>query len=326
MRRREATVALGALALASPEPRAQPVRKVYRVGFLGLSSPTDYAAAVTTLRQGLREHDYEEGRNLVIDFRWAEGHEERLAPLAAELVALRPDVLVSHASGIAAARAATSTIPIVMGVSGDPVRMGYVKSLSRPGGNTTGVASYVGDLASKRLEVLREIAPGVSKVAVLSRLGVAGGRRGLQELEVDSRRLGVTVRVFEVLAEPAALEGAFAAILRDRAEALIVEPDSLLGRHNARIAAFAATNRLPTMGGVPDFVVAGGLASYGEDFLEGWRVASRHVHRILQGARPGDLPVEQPNKIRLVINLKTAQALGLAIPASLLSRSDEVVR
>lgn len=327
MQRRQATVACMALALSSPAARAQqPARKAYRVGFLGLSSATDYAAAVNAFREGLRAHGYEEGKNLQIEFRWAEGREERLAALAEELVRLRPDVLATHASGIGAARAATSTIPIVMGVSADPVRLGHVKSLSRPGGNITGVASYVGDLASKRLEVLREVAPGIRSVALLSRQDAAGARRGLQEIEANSRRLGIRVRVFEIVAEPNALEAAFASILRDRPDALIVEPDSLMGRHSARIAAFAATNRLPAMGGIRDFVVAGGLISYGEDFFEGWRVAARHVHKILQGARPGDLPVEQPAKFELAINLRTAQALGLAVPASLLARADEVVR
>jgi putative ABC transport system substrate-binding protein len=326
MQRRHATFALSALVVAAPAARVQPAPKVYRIGFLGLSSATDYAAAVTAFREGLRGHGYEEGRNLLIEYRWADGREERLASLAAELVRLRPDVLVTHASGVDAARTATSTIPIIIGVGADPVRLGHVKSLSRPGGNITGVASLVGDLASKRLEVLREMAPGIRTVALISRQNAAGPRRGLQELEVNSRRLGIRLRVFEILAEPAALDTAFASIVKDRPDALIVEPDSLMGRHNARIAAFAATNRLPAMGGIRGFVVAGGLVSYGEDFLEGWRVAARHVHRILQGAKPGDLPVEQPNKFELAINLRTAQALGLAVPASLLSRADEIIR
>ena len=326
MKRRDATAALVALGLASPAVEAQPARKVYRIGFLGLSSETHYAAAVKAFRDGLREHGYEEGKNLLIEFRWAEGNEERLPALAAELVRLKPDVLVSHASGISACRGATSTIPIVMGVGADPVRLGHVASLSRPGGNTTGVASHVGDLASKRLEILREIAPRIANVAVLVRKYAVGALRGLQELPVTGRRLGLRLRIFEVVPELAALEVTFTDILRHRADGLIVEPDSLLGRHSGAIAAFAATNRIPTMGGIPDFVIAGGLVSYGEDFLQGWRVAARHVHRILEGARPGDLPVEQPNEFKLAINLNTATALGLAIPASLLARANVVIR
>lgn len=326
MQRRLATVVLVALAGAPCAAAAQPARKVYRIGFLGLSSPTHYAAAVKAFDEGLRAHGYVEGRNLRTEYRWAEGNEDRLAALAAELVRLRPDVLVTHASGIGACRGATSTIPIVMGVSADPVRLGHVKSLSRPGGNTTGVASHVGDLVSKRLELLREVAPHVRSVAVLSRQDAAGARRGLQEVEVTASRLGIRVRTFEVVAEPAALEAAFDAILKDRPDALIVEPDSLMGRHSARIAEFAATHRLPAMGGIRDFVVDGGLISYGEDFFEGWRVAARHVDKILRGAKPGDLPVEQPNKFELAINLKTARALGVSVPASLLSRANEVVR
>ena len=326
MKRREATVALVALGVASSAAKAQPAGKVYRIGFLGLSSPTHYAPALVAFREGLRQHGYEEGRNILIEYRWAEGNEERLPTYAAELVRLKPDVLVAHASGIGALRASTSTIPIVMGVSADPIRLGHVKSLSRPGGNTTGVASHVGDLASKRLQMLREIAPHVRSVAVISRQYAIGALQGLQEMQVNAQALGVRVRVFEVVAEAAALEVAFADILRFRPDAIILEPDSLLGRHSARIAAFAATNRLPAIGGIRAFVVDGGLISYGEDFYDGWRVAARHVHRILQGARPGDLPVEQPDKFELAINLKTAQALGITVPASLLSRANEVVR
>lgn len=326
MKRREATVALAALGVASSAVEAQPAGKVYRIGFLGLSSPTDYAAAVKAFKEGLRQHGYEEGRNLLIEFRWAEGNEARLPSFAAELVRLKPDVLVAHASGIGALRGATSTIPIVMGVSADPIRLGHVKSLSRPGGNTTGVASHVGDLASKRLQMLREIAPHVGSVAILSRQYAIGALRGLQEVQVTAQRQGIRVRVFEVVAEPAALEVAFADILRFRADAIIVEPDSLMGRHNAAITAFAAANRLPAMGGIPDFVADGGLISYGEDFFDSWRVAARHVHKILQGAKPGDLPVEQPDKFKLAINLKTANGLGITVPASLLSRADVVVR
>lgn len=326
MNRREATTALVALGAMPFVAEAQPTGKLPRIGFLGLSSASDYAAALKAFLQGLRELGYEEGRNVVIEYRWAEGREERLPSLAAELVRLNPDVLVSHATGIRAAREATSTIPIVMGVSADPVELGHVKSLAKPGGNTTGVASQIVDLASKRLELLREVAPKLKVVAVLSRLDSFGTRKGLAETEIAARKLGVRVRSFEVVAEPAALESAFTAILRERPDALLVQPDSLIGRHHVRIATFATRNRLPAMGGWRDFVVDGGLISYGGDFLEGWRVAARYVDRILKGAKPADLPVEQPTSFELAINLKTAKAIGLIVPSSLLLRANEVIQ
>jgi putative ABC transport system substrate-binding protein len=326
MNRREASIALIALGIAPFAIAAPKAGKLYRIGFLGLSSASDYAPALKAFLQGLHELGYDEGRNIVIEYRWAEGREERLPALASQLVQLKPDVLVSHADGIAAVRAATSTIPIVMGVSADPVALGLVSSLSRPGGNTTGVASQIVDLASKRLELLQEVVPKLKVVAVLSRQDNPGARKGLAETEATARKLGVRVRSFEAVAEPAALEAAFAAILRERPDALIVQPDSLIGRHSLRIATFAATNRLPAMGGIRDFVVDGGLISYGGNFLEGWRLAARYVDRILRGARPADLPVEQPIAYELAINLKTANAIGLTVPSSLLLRANEVIR
>jgi putative ABC transport system substrate-binding protein len=326
MKRREASIALIALGIVPFAIAAPKAGKLYRIGFLGLSSASDYAPALKAFLQGLHELGYDEGRNLVIEYRWAEGREERLPALASQLVRLDPDVLVSHADGIAAVRAATSTIPIVMGVSADPVALGHVSSLSRPGGNTTGVASQIVDLASKRLELLKEVVPTLKVVAVLSRQDNPGARKGLAETEATARKLGVRVRSFEVVAEPAALEAAFAAILRERPDALIVQPDSLIGRHSLRIATFAATNRLPAMGGVRDFVVDGGLISYGGNFLQGWRLAARYVDRILKGARPADLPVEQPIAYELAINLKTANVIGLTVPSSLLLRANEVIK
>jgi putative ABC transport system substrate-binding protein len=326
MKRREATIALVALGVLSFAGEAQPPGKSYRIGFLGVSSASDYAPNLKAFLQGLRELGYEVGRNIVIEYRWADGREERLPELAAQLVRLNPDVIVSHASGIRAAQEATSTIPIVMGVSADPVGLGLIKSLAKPGANTTGVASQMVDLAAKRLELLKEIAPKLKVVAVLSRLAVPGALKGLAETEVAAQKLGVRVRSFEVVGEPSALESVFTAIVRERPDALIVQPDPLIGRHNARIATFAARNRLPAMGGVRNFVVNGGLISYGGNFLEGWRLAARFVDKILKGAKPGDLPVEQPTTFELAINLKTANVLGLTIPPSLLLRANEVIQ
>jgi putative tryptophan/tyrosine transport system substrate-binding protein len=325
MKRRETTLALVAFGMVPPGAHAQPAGKPYRIGFLGLTSASAYAPQLQGFLQGLRELGYVEGKNIVIEYRWADGRDERLAELVAQLVRLHPDVLVTHATAVRVAQQATSTIPIVMGVSADPVGMGLIKSLARPGGNTTGVASQMVDLSSKRLQLLNEIVPQLKDVAVLSYESSPGARRGLAETEAAARKLGVRVRPFWLAAEPSALESIFAAIARDRSAAVIVQPDSVTGRYSDRIAALALEKGLPTMGGARPFVVDGGLASYGGDFVEGWRVAARFVDKILKGAKPADLPVEQPTKFELVINLKTAKALGITIPQTVLLRADEAI-
>jgi putative tryptophan/tyrosine transport system substrate-binding protein len=299
-----ASLALALLLAALVVPESQ-AGAGHRIGFLGLSSPADYAENLAAFRQGLRGLGYEEGKNISIEYRWAGNRYERLPALAAELVRLHPDVLVTHAaSGIRAAQQATSTIPIVMGVSADPVRQGFVKGLARPGGNTTGVASQLIDLSAKRLELLRETVPNLRKVAVLANLANVGAHEGVRETEVAARKLGVGVRTFAAKSEPAELEAVFTAILRERPDGLIVIPDSLIvGDRNASIAEFTARNNLPAMGGERGFVAGGGLISYGSDFAEGWRLAARYVDRILKGAKPAELPIEQPTKFELAINL-----------------------
>jgi len=326
MKRREATIAIVVLAVVPFAGEAQPTARSYRIGFLGLASATDYALFLNAFLQGLRELGYEEGKNIVIEYRWADGHEERLPALAAELVRLKPDVLVSHSIGVGAAQGATSTIPIVMGVSSDPVGFGLIKSLANPGGNTTGVASRVIDLASKRLELLKEAVPKLNNVAVLSNPALPATRKGLEETEIAARKLGVRVRSYGVTAEPAALESVFAAILRDRPEGLVVQPDPITGTLGVRIAAFAAKNRLPAIGGGRQFVVDGGLLSYGGSFTEGWRLAARYVDKVLKGAKPAELPVEQVTTFELVINLSTAKELRLTLPASIMLRANEVIQ
>jgi putative tryptophan/tyrosine transport system substrate-binding protein len=212
-----------------------------------------------------------------------------------------------------------------MGVSADPVRQGFVKSLARPGGNTTGVASQLIELSAKRLELLRETVPNLRKVAVLANLANVGAHEVLKETEVAARTLGVGVRSFAVKNELAELEAVFTAILRERPDGLVVTPDSLIsGARNTTIAEFAARNRLPAMGGERGFVTGGGLISYGVDFSKGWHLAARYVDRILKGAKPGELPIEQPTTFELAINLKTAKRLGLTIPPTLLLRADHV--
>jgi ABC-type uncharacterized transport system substrate-binding protein len=316
----------GSLLAAPLAAGAQQAGKVYRIGFLGLSSPAGYASNLKAFRQELRDLGYEEGKNILIDYRWAEGRHERLPALAAELVRLKPDVLVTHAApGIRAAQHATTTIPIVMGVSSDPVRLGFVKSLARPGGNTTGVATLQSDLAPKRLELLKEAVPKLRQVAVLVTLANPALREDLRQTEVAARTWGLKVRSFEMVRDPAEFETVLAAILRERPDGLIVVSDPLTTIHHARIVEFAAKNRVPAMYGLRAWVADGGLISYSADFADGWRGAARYVAKILKGAKPGDLPIEQPTKFELVINLKTAKALGLTIPPSILARADQVI-
>jgi putative ABC transport system substrate-binding protein len=326
MDRRESTIALVALAATPVASLAQPVAKGHRIGFLGLSSAAEYAPNLQAFVQGLRDLGHHEGKSLFIDYRWADGHEERLVALARELVRLEPDVLVTHGTGVHAAQEATSTIPIVMGVSSDPVGLGLIKSLAKPGGNTTGVASQIVELASKRLQLLKEIIPGLKDVAVLSHEANPGARKGFVETEAAAKQLGVRAHPYWVVAEAEAIHKMFAILVRGRPHGLILQPDSLTARHSVLIARLAAESRLPAMGGAKEFVLAGGLISYGSNFVAGWRLAARYVDRILKGAKPADLPVEQPTAFELAVNLNTAKTLGLALSHALLLRADEVVR
>ena len=323
MKRRDATIALAMLAVAPHAARAQP--KVFRIGFLGLSSPADYAPFLSAFLAGLRELGYEDGRNIAIEYRWAEGKEERLPHLAAQLVALRPDVIVTHAIGVSTAQRATSTIPIVIGASFDPVALGLVKSLAKPGGNTTGVASQIVDLAPKRLELLNEAIPGLRRVAVLSNLAGPASMPGLDAMEIVARRRGIRLQSFGVTARDESVDEAFDALLRAAADGVVVQPDPITGKHSGAIARLAVKHRLPSIGGGRQFAVDGGLLAYGASFTEGWRLAARYVDRILKGAKPGDLPVEQPTTFELAVNRRTAKALGLALPHGLLLRATDVI-
>jgi putative ABC transport system substrate-binding protein len=325
VRRRHASVLLAAIALAPLRALAQTRPAPYRIAFLGTSTATDYAPNLTAFLQGLRELGYEDGRNIVIEYRWAEGREERLPELAAELVHLKPDIFVTHASGVAAAKAATSTIPIVMGVSSDPVALGYVQSLARPGSNITGVTSQMVELSSKRVELLKELVPGLKEFAVLSRRNPAA-RDGVAQTEAAARKFGVRVRVHWLETDATDLERVFADIARARPDGLIVLPYPMTLKRADRIGELAVQHRLPSIGGGRFFIPTGGLVSYCGDFEAGWRVAARYVDRILKGATPADLPIEQPNTIELGVNLRTARALRIVIPPSLLARANEVIR
>jgi putative ABC transport system substrate-binding protein len=300
----------------------QQATRVPRVGYLGLGSPSD--PFIQAFQQGLRELGYVEGQNIVLEYRYAQGHEERLPALATELVRLKVDVIVAVAtSGAQAARQATRTIPIVMLAVGDPG--GFVASLARPGGNLTGLSTLGPDLAGKRLQLLIEVTPGLSRVAVLWNPLNSFSVLIMRQTEAAARMLGTQLQSLEVRV-PDDFDNVFRAATRGRAGALIAAEDSFIFTHRNRIVEFAARNGLPSMSGYRGFVEAGGLMSYGPSLLDLAHRAPIYVDKILKGAKPGDLPVEQPTKFELVINFKTAKALGLTIPPSLLARADEIIQ
>lgn len=308
----------------SPASDAQPARKVYRIGFLGATSPTGYAPQVEAFRAGLRDLGYIEGKNLVIDFRWAEGDYARLPELATDLVRLKPDILVTHAgAGTRAAKQATTTIPIVMGVAGEAVAMGLVSSLARPGGNVTGSSFFVPELNAKRLEVLKAAIPRLNRVGVLLNPDNPANVATVRSMEQTAKSLGVQLQSVEVR-RPGELEHAFAAFAKERMDGVAVYDDAMFIAEAAGIADLAKKNRLPTIG-FNEYARAGGLLGFGVDFPDLWRRAARYVDRIFKGARPADLPVEQPTKFELIVNLKVAQALGLSISPPILARADQII-
>jgi putative ABC transport system substrate-binding protein len=327
-RRTFMAVLTGGVAVAPFAAEAQQATKIARIGYLR----TNLAAnphLPEAFRQGLRDLGYVEGRNVVIEYRDAEGKFERLPALAAELVALKVDVIVAGGTPHAlAAKQATRTLPIVFIGAGDPVTSGLVTSLARPGGNVTGLSMLTPELVGKRLELLKQAVPRVSRVAVLWQPGDYGERTEkdiLKEAEVTARALGVRLQVVEARG-PQDFDRAFSDMTRARAGALIVLGSSMFFTERRRLVDLAAKNRLPAVYSARDSVDAGGLMAYGPNLADMFRRAATYVDKILKGAKPGDLPVEQPTKFELVINLKTAKALGLSIPESLLKRADEVIR
>jgi putative ABC transport system substrate-binding protein len=320
---------MGATAHAQ-EYKAQQAAKVARIGYLATNhlaaSPSHLHEA---FRQGLRDLGYVEGRNVVIEYREAGGKLERLPALAAELVALKVDVIVAPTTVSAlAAKQATKTLPIVFFGANDPVTSGLVTSLARPGGNVTGLSGVSPELVGKCLELLTQAVPEVSRVAVLWQPGASGERTEkdvLKGAEVAVRALGVRLQVVEARG-PTDFERAFSNMTRARAGALTVWTTAMFVQERGRLVALAAKNRLPTVYTLREFVDAGGLMAYGHSQADLNRRAATYVDKILKGAKPADLPVEQPTKFDLVINLKTAKALGLTIPPSLLGRADEVIQ
>jgi putative ABC transport system substrate-binding protein len=319
--------AAGALLTLPLAATAQPAEKVSRIGFLSLNTAEMTQHLLAAFRQGLRERGWVEGKNIVIELRFAEGNVDRLPMLVAELIHLKVDIIVTGASVATwAAKNATKTIPIVMGASADALGEGLVTSLAHPGGNITGMTFLVGpEIAGKHLELLKEVAPAASRVAVLTNPTNRSHATLTRELKAAARAFGVELQVLDART-PDQLDSAFAAMTRERAAALLVLTDSMFVGQRRRVAELAARSRLPAMYHQREFVDAGGLISYGASLSDMFRHAATHVDKILRGAKPGDIPVEQPTKFELVINLKTAKALGLTIPQSLLLRADEVIQ
>ena len=309
------------LLVASFAEAQQQAEKVYRVGWI-LSGPAGPLA--TAFRLSLREHGYAEGQNLVFETRYDEGQPQRLPELVAELVRLRVDVIFAIGDQmIKAAKIATTTIPIVM-LACDAVAAGFISSLARPGGNITGITCISSEIAGKRLELLRQMLPRAGRIAVLYNRDDPGKAIEMRETEVAARALGMTVQGLGVH-DGADFERAFQTIGGERAEILVVLGDPLTLFHRERIIEFTSRSRTPAIYAYRQFVDSGGLISYGPSLKELWRGAAVYVAKILKGAKPADLPVEQPTKFELVINLKTAKALGLTIPHSLLLRADQVI-
>jgi len=297
--------------------------KAYRIAFLGTTTASEFASRTDALRVGLRDLGYVEGQNTVIEYRWANGDVDRLPTLAAELVALKVDVLVTHAEGALAAKRATTSIPIVMAFSADAVATGLAASLARPGGNVTGSTVLIPEISAKRLELLKAAAPRINRVAVLVRKG-GTWKTVLQMLQSKGNAMNLEVQFFEVR-DRTEFGSAFSEMAKARVDGLVVSEDPTLGGDSKAIVELAAKYRWPSIG-YRDLAEAGGLVGYGVDVLKIYRHAAVFVDKILKGAKPADLPIEQPTQFDLVVNLKTAKALDLTIPQSMLLRADEVIQ
>jgi putative ABC transport system substrate-binding protein len=323
--RRKLLVALGAGALAAPlAVFAQQKGKIWRIGFLGAASASGFAGLVEAMRAGLRDLGYVEGKNIVIEFRWAEGNYERLPELAAELVRLKVDVIMTAGTpGVLAAKTATTTIPIVMAFSGDAVATGLVASLARPGGNVTGMTGFVPEMSAKRLELLKDAFPRTRQVAVLSNPDNSSTNPVFRTMEATAKSLRLELQQFPVRG-PGEFDSAFAAMAKRRVDAVVFIDDAMLVANVGAIAKLAAKLRLLSVG-PSDLAEAGGLMAYGVNRLDSFRRAAYFVDRILKGAKPADLPVEQATRFETVLNQKTAKALGLQFPQAVLVRADRVI-
>ena len=325
MRRRE-FLGLVSVAIIGTWPRVartQQAGKLPTIGFLGVSTPSGWSHYVTAFEQRLRELGWIEGRTVAIEIRWAEGRGERFSEIAAEFVRDNVDIIVTAGGAVVAAKQATSTIPIIFALANDPVGIGLVASLARPGGNVTGLSAQATDLASKRLELLREFVPGIRRLAILGNAGYPAAVLEMGEVQETAHKLGLDASISEIRrAEDIAL--AFETF-SGQAQALYVVADPLTGSNRAKINSLALDARLPTMHGIREYTEAGGLISYGPNIPDLFRHAAEYVDKILRGAKPADLPVEQPTKFELVINMKTAKSLDLTVPQTLLALADEVI-
>jgi putative ABC transport system substrate-binding protein len=324
MRRRDFMTLLGGVVAWPIAAPAQEAGKRRTIGFLGSGTPAAQGLWVAAFLKRLQELGWIEGRNVIVEYRWAEGSSNRAAELAAELVRLNVDVIVTYANPIVVAtKQATSGIPIVFAAAADPLGTGLVGALARPGGNLTGLSVQNTDLAGKHLELLHDLIPDLRRLAVMANVGNSASVLEMRAVQAAARTTGLEVMTLEV-GEPEDIARVFEE-LKGRAEALYVCIDTVLFANRTRISALALGERLPTMLSNREFVAAGGLMSYGPSFPDLFRRAADYVDKILHGAKPGDLPVEQPTKFDLVINLKTAKALGLEVPPTLLARADEVI-
>jgi putative ABC transport system substrate-binding protein len=326
MRRRQFITLLGGAAATWPlAARAQQPAKIPRIGFLGNSTATMEANLIGPLRDGLRELGYEEGRNVIIEFRWADGKYDQFPALVAELLAAKVDVIITAGTpATLAIKKATSTVPLVFIAVGDPVGTGVVPNLGRPGGNITGLSSIAPDLEGKRLELLREVVPKLSHVAFFLNPANAFHTASMRQARVAAQSLGIKLQPMEVN-KSEQLDGAFASIVKEKPDALLILADRIFLHNRKRMMEFAIQQRLPSVNAYRELVEAGGLISYGPSYEDMHRRAAVYVDKILKGTKPADLPIEQPTKFTLLINLKTAKTLGLTVPPTLVARADELI-
>jgi putative ABC transport system substrate-binding protein len=314
------------LLTTAPPADAQTAKKVPRVGVLAGGSAVSDAARIGALRQGLRELGYVEGKNIILESRYADGKLDRLSELAAELVRLKVDIIVTAGpSATRLTKQATTTIPVVMAQDSDPVGSGFVASLARPGGNITGLSRLTPELSGKQLELLKEIVPSLSRLAVFGNSTQPGNTQSLNEVELAARPLRVQVQYLDI-SGPKDIETAFRAASKGRAQAVLVLSSPVLFSQRTQVIDLAAKSRLPAIYYALEFAEGGGLMTYGPSITDLFRRAATYVDKILKGAKPADIPVEQPKKFELIINLKTAKQIGLTIPPNVLARADRVIR